>query len=351
MKILAIESSCDESACAIVEDGRHVLANVVASQADLHASFGGVVPEIASREHIHAMMPVVDRCLKLAKLEFSDIDCIAVTAGPGLIGALLVGVSVAKALAFALNKNLYAIHHIAAHIAGNFLTHPDFEAPFLCLVVSGGHSHLIHCDESWHFKIIGRTRDDAAGEALDKIARALKLPYPGGPKIEAEAQSGKLGQLRFPKVKIEHPYDYSFSGVKSAALNYLQKIEAEAKRRNCSAEAIISRSDFCADYQEAIFSQLTEKAMAACRDLSVERFAIAGGVAANQTLRNRLANACELEGIRFFAPERKYCTDNAAMVGSICYYEILAGAKPATWDLNAKSTWDAEQYLKNAPVI
>lgn len=349
MRILAIESSCDESAAAIVEDGRTLLANAVQSQVKMHAEFGGVVPELASRAHVAAVIPVIEACLRQAGLTPEDMDAVAVTAGPGLAGSLLVGVSAAKALAYAAQKPLYAIHHIAAHIAANFLSHPDFEPPFLALVASGGHSHLIYCDDSFHFQIVGRSRDDAAGEALDKIARALGLAYPGGPEIERLARKGNPKALRFPKPKLEGDFDYSFSGVKTAGLNALQKLKQEGARRGVPWQSLLSEEDFCASYQEAVFAQLEEKVMAAASALGVGRIALAGGVAANRALRERLADSCARQGKTFYVPELVYCTDNAAMVAAMAYFEILGGKKEAGLRLNAQSVWDAEKYAEAAP--
>lgn len=350
MLILGIESSCDETAASIVEDGRKIISNVVFSQIDMHAKFGGVVPEIASRSHVDSIIPVIDECLSKAGMGFDKLDAIAVTAGPGLAGALLVGVSAAKALAYANNKPLYAIHHIASHIAANFLSHKDFQPPFLALVVSGGHSHLIYCSEDWKFNIIGRTVDDASGEALDKIARALGLSYPGGPVIEKLAKLGDPNKLKYPHIKLQGEFDFSFSGLKTCALNYINKISHEAEKRNCNFADIIRIEDFVASYQEAIFAQLENKTQKALKTYNINRFALAGGVAANLTLQERLSNMCRSLNVDFFAPKREFCTDNAAMVAAMAYYEILSGKERASMSLDAKSVWDAETYLSSGSV-
>ncbi len=346
MLILGIESSCDETACAIVKDGREVLSNAIASSAEIHALYGGVVPEIASREHVKSVVPVVQKALQDAKLQVADLDAIAVTAGPGLQGALLVGLSAAKALAYASGKPLYAIHHVAAHIAANYIAYPDFANPFVALVASGGHSHIIYCDEAGRHHILGRTQDDAAGEALDKVARALGLGYPGGPKIQKTAEQGDPHLLKFPIPKLSGAYDFSFSGLKTAALNMIHRIEQEAKKRGQDFEAVVRKADFCASFQAAVVERLTEQTVAAAKSVACQRLALAGGVAANQLLRDQLTQAAQRESCDLFIPPLYLCTDNAAMVASMAYYEIQAGKTPAALDLDVSSTWDIERYLK-----
>lgn len=350
MLVLGIESSCDETAVAIVRDGRYLISNVVYSQIKIHSEFGGVVPEIASRSHVDSIVPVIDECLKEAKLQMEHIDAIAVTAGPGLAGSLLVGVTAAKAIAYYYKKPLYAIHHIASHIAANFLTDENFDVPFLSLVVSGGHTHLITCDKDRKFKIIGKTQDDAAGEALDKIARALGLPYPGGPIIEHLARNANKDALKYPRIKLNSDFDFSFSGLKTCALNYINRIKMEAEKRKLKFEDIISIEDFVASYQNAIFQQLLEKTALAIDKLKIQKVALAGGVAANQTLQNLFKVMCDNKKLDFFAPDKKFCTDNAAMVATMAYYDILAGKKEASLHLDAKSIWDAESYLSSEPI-
>ncbi len=325
--ILAIESSCDETAAAVVVNGRTVLSNVISSQISLHTLYGGVVPEIASRNHVERVIPVVEQALADAGKTLQEIDAVAVTYGPGLVGALLVGVSAAKAIAFAAGKPLIGVHHIEGHVAANFISHPELEPPFGCLVVSGGHTHLIEVEDYGKFEIIGKTADDAAGEAFDKVARAIGLGYPGGPKIDKKAKEGNPDAIQFPKAVVDgSPYDFSFSGLKSAVLNYLNHAEM--------AHETVNDADLAASFQKAVVNVLVEHSMALCEEKGYKHFAAAGGVASNSTLRESLKNACEKRGIQFYVPAPVLCTDNAAMIGCAGYYEYLKGARSG-WDLNA----------------
>jgi len=325
--ILAIESSCDETAAAVVKNGREVLSNVISSQIALHTLYGGVVPEIASRKHVEKVIPVVEEALKNANKTLDQVDAIAVTYGPGLVGALLVGVSAAKAISFASGKPLVGVHHIEGHVAANFITHPDLEPPFACLVVSGGHTHLVEVTDYGKFNIIGKTRDDAAGEAFDKVARAIGLGYPGGPKIDKKAKEGDPNAIRFPRAVVEGaPYDFSFSGLKSAVLNYLN----HAAMQNES----IHEADVAASFQKAVVDVLTDHAVRFSIDKGYKKLAIAGGVASNSALRENLTKACEENGIQFYAPTPILCTDNAAMIGSAGYYEFIKGTR-SDMSLNA----------------
>ncbi len=324
--ILAIESSCDETA-AVVRNGREVLSNVISSQIALHTLYGGVVPEIASRKHIEKINQVIEEALANAQTSLSEMDAIAVTYGPGLVGALLVGVAEAKAIAYAAGKPLLGVHHIEGHINANYIENEELEPPFLCLVVSGGHTHLVKVTDYGKYEILGRTRDDAAGEAFDKVARAIGLGYPGGPKIEQVSKEGNAQAIAFPRAKVaENPYDFSFSGVKSAVLNYIN---------GCNMKNIpIVQADIAASFQKAVTDVLVEHAMMAVEEFQVRKFAIAGGVAANATLRNGMREACEQRNVQFYHPSPVFCTDNAAMIGTAAYYEYLAGRRDG-WDLNA----------------
>ncbi len=325
--ILAIESSCDETAAAVVRNGREVLSNVISSQIALHTLYGGVVPEIASRKHIEKINQVIEEALANAQTSLSEMDAIAVTYGPGLVGALLVGVAEAKAIAYAAGKPLLGVHHIEGHINANYIENGELEPPFLCLVVSGGHTHLVKVTDYGKYEILGRTRDDAAGEAFDKVARAIGLGYPGGPKIEQVSKEGNAQAIAFPRAKVaENPYDFSFSGVKSAVLNYIN---------GCNMKNIpIVQADIAASFQKAVTDVLVEHAMMAVEEFQVRKFAIAGGVAANATLRNGMREACEQRNVQFYHPSPVFCTDNAAMIGTAAYYEYLAGRRDG-WDLNA----------------
>ncbi len=325
--ILAIESSCDETAAAVVKNGREVLSNVIYSQIALHTEYGGVVPEIASRKHIEKINQVILQALSEAGMELCDMTAIAVTYGPGLVGALLVGVSEAKAISFASGIPLVGVHHIEGHISANFIENKDLEPPFVCLVVSGGHSHLVVVKDYGEYEIIGRTRDDAAGEAFDKVARAIGLGYPGGPKIDKAAKEGNADAIHFPRAKVaDSEYDFSFSGLKSAVLNYLNSCQMKGEK--------IVTQDVAASFQKAVVDVLVEHAMNAVKQYGYDKLAIAGGVASNSALRKALGDACEKEGIAFYHPSPIYCTDNAAMIGAAAYYEYRKGVRHG-FDLNA----------------
>jgi len=325
IKILAIESSCDETAAAVVVNGRKVLSNVISSQIDIHKKYGGVVPEIASRKHIENIDMVIEEAIRDANMTLKDIDAIAVTYGPGLVGALLVGVAKAKGLAFALKKPLIGVHHIEGHIAANYIENQRFEPPFLCLVVSGGHTHLIHVKDYQHFEIIGRTFDDAIGEAFDKVARSIGLGYPGGPKIDKLALDGNESAIAFPKANVEG-LNFSFSGVKSAVLNYLNQCEMKNQS--------YVQADVAASFQKAVIDAVIEKTMIGAKELHITKIAIAGGVAANSHLRKRMEEECHKNGYILQYPAMNLCTDNAAMIGSAAYYEYIAGVRHGM-DLNA----------------
>ena len=325
--ILAIESSCDETAASVVKNGRCVLSNIISSQIAIHTLYGGVVPEIASRKHIEKINQVVEAALKEADVTLDDIDAIGVTYGPGLVGALLVGVAEAKAIAYAKKKPLVGVHHIEGHVSANYIEHPDLEPPFLCEIISGGHTHLVIVKDYGSFEILGRTRDDAAGEAFDKVARAIGLGYPGGPKIDKLAREGNPHAIDFPRAHMEDaPYDFSFSGVKSAVLNHLNKCRM-------TGEPIVE-ADIAASFQQAVVDVLVDNAIRAAKDYHMDRLAIAGGVASNGALRAAMEAACEKEGIRFYRPSPIFCTDNAAMIGVAAYYEYRKGTRHG-WDLNA----------------
>lgn len=327
INILAIETSCDETAAAVVHNGREVLSNIISSQIDLHKLYGGVVPEIASRKHIEKINQVVEEALKEAGVTLDDIDAVGVTYGPGLVGALLVGVAEAKAIAYAKGLPLVGVHHIEGHISANYIEHPDLAPPFLCLVASGGHTHLVSVNEYGQYEILGRTRDDAAGEAYDKVARAIGLGYPGGPKIDRIAKEGNPDAVKFPKAKIEGAAcDFSFSGLKSAVLNYINGCKMKGEN--------FDPADVAASFQKAVVEVLVENSMKAAEERHVYKFAIAGGVASNSALRSAMKKACKERDIRFFYPSPIYCTDNAAMIGAAAYYEFLAGTRHG-WDLNA----------------
>lgn len=325
--ILAIESSCDETAASVVKNGRCVLSNIISSQIAIHTLYGGVVPEIASRKHIEKINQVVEAALKEADVTLDDIDAIGVTYGPGLVGALLVGVAEAKAIAYAKKKPLVGVHHIEGHVSANYIEHPDLEPPFLCEIISGGHTHLVIVKDYGSFEILGRTRDDAAGEAFDKVARAIGLGYPGGPKIDKLAKEGNPHAIDFPRAHMEDaPYDFSFSGVKSAVLNHLNKCRM-------TGEPIVE-ADIAASFQQAVVDVLVDNAIRAAKDYHMDRLAIAGGVASNGALRAAMEAACEKEGISFYRPSPIFCTDNAAMIGVAAYYEYQKGTRHG-WDLNA----------------
>lgn len=325
--VLGIESSCDETAAAVVKNGRTVLSNVISSQIDIHKLYGGVVPEIASRKHIERINQVIDSALQEADVSLDHLDAISVTYGPGLVGALLVGVGAAKAIAYAKHLPLVGIHHIEGHIAANYIEHPDLEPPFLCLVVSGGHTHLVYVKEYNQFEILGRTRDDAAGEAFDKVARAIGLGYPGGPKIDALAKEGNPQAIHFPRAKVEETqFDFSFSGVKSAVLNYINGCAMKGET--------VNPADVAASFQAAVIDVLVSRAVMAAKELGETKLALAGGVASNSALRAEMKAACEKEGITLYYPSPGYCTDNGVMIGVAGYYEYLSGTRHG-WDLNA----------------
>lgn len=314
--ILGIESSCDETAAAVVKNGREILSNVINTQISLHKKFGGVVPEVASRRHIETIDDVIDCALNEANMTFDDIDAIAVTYGPGLIGALLVGVSSAKALAYALNKPLVPVHHIKGHISANFAAHPNLEPPFICLVASGGHSHIVEVKDYTHFEIMGRTRDDAAGEAFDKIARVLGLGYPGGPLIDKLAREGNADAVHFPRVKMDGAsLDFSFSGVKTAVINYLHKLEQNGEE--------YSKADIAASFQAAVTDVLCEHTVEAALKKNMKTIALAGGVASNSALREKMTERAKEHGIDVIYPPPVLCTDNAAMIACAGYYGYL----------------------------
>ncbi len=330
MRILAIESSCDETAAAVVENGRKALSNVIASQVEEHKIYGGVVPEIASRRHAEAVSAVVRQALTDAGVTLKEIDAVAVTYAPGLIGALLVGVNYAKSLAYAANKPLVPVHHLRSHIAANYLCHPELEPPFLCLVVSGGHTHLVDVQDYTTFHVLGKTRDDAAGEALDKAARAMGLPYPGGLNLDRVCKNGDPTAFRFPKPRVDGaPLDFSFSGLKTAVLNLLHN--AAQKGQTLPVE------DLGASFQSAVVSLLCEHTLAAAKETNRKTIVLAGGVSANSVLRREMAKMCKEHRLRLFVPELPLCGDNATMVGAQGYYEFLAGTR-ADLTLNAYAT-------------
>lgn len=316
IKILAIESSCDETAASVVINGRNIISNVINSQIKIHTEYGGVVPEIASRKHMENIVNVVDEALKEADMTLNDLDAIAVTNGPGLIGALLVGVSFAKTLAWSINKPLIPVNHIEGHICANYPENKDLEPPFVILVISGGHTYLAICSEYGKYEIVGQTRDDAAGEAFDKVARAIGLGYPGGPKVDKLSKSGNPDAFDFPIAHIaDAPFDFSYSGVKSAVLNQLNTAKMNGME--------INSADVAASFQKAIIGSTVPKAIALCKEKNINKLAIAGGVASNSALREALQSACDKEGIQFCSPSPVMCTDNAAMIGAAAYYKYL----------------------------
>lgn len=340
MKILAIESSCDETAAAVVENGRVVLSSVIASQVEEHKIYGGVVPEIASRRHTEAISAVVQKALCDAGLTLSEIDAVAVTYAPGLIGALLVGVNYAKSLAFSTGLPLIAVHHLRSHIAANYITHPSLEPPFFCLVVSGGHSHMVLVHDYTSFEIVGRTRDDAAGEALDKAARSMGLSYPGGLNLDRIAKNGNDKAFTFPRPRVhDNELDFSFSGLKTAVINTIHNAKQKGEE--------ISVPDLGASFQRAVVSFLCDNTEKAMKLHKMKKLAVAGGVSANSVLRREIKNLCEKNNWELFLPELPLCSDNAAMVGAQAYYEYLSGNR-APLSLNAYATMSIE---KNAPEL
>lgn len=325
--ILAIESSCDETAASVVKNGRTILSNIISSQIQLHTIYGGVVPEIASRKHIEKINQVIEAALDEAKMELGQMTAIAVTYGPGLVGALLVGVAEAKAIAYGAKKPLVGVHHIEGHVSANFIEHEDLEPPFICLIVSGGHTHLVVVKDYGEFEILGRTRDDAAGEAFDKVARAVGLGYPGGPKVDRAAKKGNPQAIHFPRAKVEGaPYDFSFSGLKSAVLNYINHAKMMGEE--------IQVADLAASFQHAVVEVLVSHTVEAAVELGYGKVAIAGGVASNSALRDEMRKACKRRGLKLYYPSPVFCTDNAAMIGTAGYYEYINGARSG-WDLNA----------------
>ena len=325
--ILAIESSCDETAAAVVKNGRQVLSNIISSQIELHTLYGGVVPEIASRKHIEKINQVIEEALSKAGVTLDEITAIAVTYGPGLVGALLVGVSVAKAISFAANKPLIGVHHIEGHISANFIENKTLEPPFACLVVSGGHTHLVAVKDYGAYEILGYTRDDAAGEAFDKVARAIGLGYPGGPKIDNISKEGNPDAIHFPRAKVDGAnYDFSFSGLKSAVLNYLNTCEMK--------KVEVNKADVAASFQKAVVDVLVAHSLSAVKEYGFAKFAIAGGVASNSALRTAFEIACENQKVAFYYPSPIFCTDNAAMIGVAGYYEYKKGTRSG-YNLNA----------------
>ena len=325
--ILAIESSCDETAAAVVKNGREVLSNVINTQIAIHTEYGGVVPEIASRKHIENINPVIKKALEDAGVTLDDIDAIGVTYGPGLVGALLVGVAEAKAIAFAKNKPLVGVHHIEGHISANYVENKELEPPFVALVVSGGHTHLVKVNDYGEYEIVGRTRDDAAGEAFDKVARAIGLGYPGGPKIDKLAKEGNPDAIEFPRAHVDDAhYDFSFSGIKSAVLNYINSANMQGKE--------INHADVAASFQKAVVDALVSRAVRLAKECGMDKLAIAGGVASNSALRAAVQEECAKNNIKFYSPSPVLCTDNAAMIGAAAYYEYIKGVRHG-YDLNA----------------
>jgi len=324
--ILAVESSCDETAIAVVEDGRIERANAIASQIDVHALYGGVVPEIASRMHVEAIDPLLEKALEQANCTLDDIDAIAVTYGPGLVGALLTGVSWAKALAYARELPLIPVNHIEGHVSANYVAHPQLEPPFICLVASGGHSHIVSVEHYGSYKLIGQTTDDAAGEAFDKVARVLNIPYPGGPLLDKLADEGDDHAYKFPRPHTEGKYDFSFSGLKTAVINQAHNLRQQGIE--------ISARDFSASFRRSVVDLLVDKTLMAAKDTGAGRLAVAGGVAANSLLRSELERRGKKAGLEVYMPPRRLCTDNAVMIGAAAFYRLMAG-ELAALDLNA----------------
>lgn len=320
MLTLAIETSCDETSCAVIKNGREILSNIISSQIDIHRKFGGVVPEIASRKHIEMINRIIQEALEEAKVSFKDIDLVGVTQGPGLVGALLIGISAAKAIAYGLDIPIVGVNHIQGHVCANYIEHKDLEPPFTCLIVSGGHTYLIHAKGYTDYELIGRTRDDAAGEAFDKVARAIGLPYPGGPFIDNLSKKGNKEAIEFPRVFLEpNSYDFSFSGLKTAVLNYLNQMEQK------NQEIIIE--DVAASFQQAVLDVLVDKSFRLAKSKKSNKIVLAGGVASNQGLRDMMEDRGKKEGIEIYYPSRILCTDNAAMIGSAAYFNYKEGKR------------------------
>jgi N6-L-threonylcarbamoyladenine synthase len=318
MLTLAIETSCDETSCAVIKDGREVLSNIISSQIDIHKRFGGVVPEIASRKHIESIDNILQEALDTAGVTFKDIDLVAVTQGPGLVGTLLVGLSTAKALAYGLDIPIVGVNHIVGHVCANFIEHKDLEPPFTCLIVSGGHTYLVQAKDYTDYEMIGRTRDDAAGEAFDKVARTIGLPYPGGPHIDRLAKVGNKESVNFPRVIIdEDTYDFSFSGLKTAVLNHVNQLKQK------DLEIVVE--DIAASFQAAVLDVLVDKSFRLARERRSDKLVIAGGVAANEGLRTMMEERGNKEGIKIYYPSKILCTDNAAMIGSAGYFSYING--------------------------
>ncbi len=334
MQILSIESSCDETAAAVIRDGREIVSSVVATQIEEHRLYGGVVPEIASRRHCESIVGVVNEALEKAGLTAKDIDAVAVTFAPGLIGALLVGVNFAKGLAYSLGKPLIPVHHIRGHIAANYLAHKELEPPYMCLVASGGHSHIVRVNSYTEFETVGRTVDDAAGEAFDKAARAMGFPYPGGVFIDKASKLGDLTKYRLPKPKTQNPYDFSFSGLKTAVINLIHNADQKGEE--------IDVNSLAACFQSTVGHILTDKFIAAAQEFGYKKIALAGGVAANSGLRETLSTAAEKNGMTLYVPPLSLCGDNAAMIGCQGYYEFLAG-NIANESLNAVATMSLDK--------
>lgn len=336
MYTLALETSCDETSAAVIQDGRQILSNIISTQVPIHRKFGGVVPEIASRQHIEYVMPIIKEALDTAHVSLQEVDHIGVTYGPGLVGALLVGVAAAKALSFALDKPLVGVNHMEGHIFANFLSHPELEPPFLALVVSGGHTQLVKIEGYNTFTLLGQTRDDAAGEAFDKIARVMGYPYPGGPQIDKLAKDGNPDAIAFPKALHEkHNFEFSFSGLKSAVLNYLHTQEQRKQPYNVH--------DVAASFQKTVVETLVEKTMDAAAYCGMKKIAVAGGVSANSALAAAMEQACAAHGYSFYRPEPVLCTDNGAMIGCRAYYMALEGHF-ADLTLNAKPALAISSY-------
>jgi len=341
-RVLGIETSCDETAAAVVQEGRTVLSDVVATQVDLHARYGGVVPEIASRLHVESIVPVIDRSLSDAGLALADLDGIAVTRGPGLVGALLVGVSAAKGLASVTGLPLLGVHHIAGHIAANYLSSPDLDPPFVCLVASGGHSHLVLVRGTESFEILARTRDDAAGEAFDKIARSMGLGYPGGPAVDREAEGGRTDAVPYPRMDLGGTsLDFSFSGVKTHALNALNRLSMRAAEEGVDVWSLMPRRDFAASFQAAIVDALCDRAFAGLERTGLDVLALAGGVSANRSLRQRMQERSAKAGVRLHVPPLRLCTDNAAMIAAAGTFGLRAGRRDGL-EMDADASWELD---------